>query len=171
VIFSSNLSLTEYDVFAATRKRRLDGFLTAPFSANCEMAGRLRYFATNARDKEADMESAGMESIVGFLGVGCVIAISIGLALGLEWLSLRALMHLMPGEAADAAAGRTAVANVTASGRLAAMRSASEQRVMGTWASGRWAVPVPASRIASMGDSRAFRARGSQATLGQVVLP
>jgi hypothetical protein len=171
VIFSTNLSLTEYDVFAATRKRRLDGFLTAPFSANCELEGRLRYFATKARNKEADMESAGMESIVGFLGVGSVIGISIALALGLEWLSLRALMHLMPGQAADPATGRTAVANVTASGRLAVVRSASEQRVTGRWASGRWRVPVPASRIASIVDSRAFQARESQTTMGRVVLP
>jgi hypothetical protein len=171
VIFSTNLSLTEYDVFAATRKQCLDGFLTAPFSANCVLEGRLRYFATNAGEKETDMESAGMGSIVGFLGVGCVIGISIGLALGLEWLSLRALMHLMPGQAADPAIGRTAVANLTASGRLAVARPASEQRVTGRWASGRWAVPVSASRIASIGDSRVFRARGSQATMGRAVLP
>jgi len=113
------------------------------------------------------MESAGMESIVGFLGVGCVIGISIALALGLEWLSLRALMFVMPGQAADA----TAVANLTASGRLAVVESGSDQRVTGRWASGQWRVPVPASRIASIGDSHAFRARGSQATMGRVVLP
>jgi hypothetical protein len=135
------------------------------------IGGALAIFRDEGKKKEADMESAGMESIVGFLGVGSVIGISIGLALGLEWLSLRALMHLMPGQAADAAAGRTAVANLTASGRLAVVRSASEQRVTGRWASGRWAVPVPASRIASIGDSRVFRARGSQTTMGRVVLP
>jgi hypothetical protein len=117
------------------------------------------------------MESAGMESIVGFIGVGSVIGISIALALGLEWLSLRALVQLMPGQAADRAAVRTAVANLTASGRLAVVRSASEQRVTGRWASGRWAVPVPARRIASIGDSRALRARGSQTAMGRVVLP
>jgi hypothetical protein len=133
----------------------------------------LAIFRHERKKKEADMESAGMESIVGFLGVGCVIGISIGLALGLEWLSLRALMYLMPGQAADAAAAaeRTAVASLTASGRLAVVRSTSEQRVTGLWASGRWAVPVPASRIAGIGDSHAFRARGSQTAMGRVVLP
>jgi hypothetical protein len=40
-----------------------------------------------------------MENVIGFLGVGSAIGISIVLSLGLEWLSLRALMHLMPGRA------------------------------------------------------------------------
>jgi hypothetical protein len=38
-----------------------------------------------------------MENVIGFFGVGSAIGISIVVALGLEWLSLRALMHLMPG--------------------------------------------------------------------------
>ena len=38
-----------------------------------------------------------MESVIGFLGVGSAIGFSVALALGLEWLSLRALMLLMPG--------------------------------------------------------------------------
>lgn len=37
-----------------------------------------------------------MQNIISFLGLGSVFGISIALALGLEWLSLRALMHLMP---------------------------------------------------------------------------
>jgi hypothetical protein len=40
-----------------------------------------------------------VENVIGFLGVGSAIGVSILLALGLEWLSLRALMQLMPGRA------------------------------------------------------------------------
>lgn len=39
-----------------------------------------------------------MNSIVDLAGVAGAIALSLALAIGLEWLSLRALMHLMPGK-------------------------------------------------------------------------
>lgn len=42
-----------------------------------------------------------MENIIGLLGVGSAIGLSILLALGLEWLSLRALMCLLPGPAIE----------------------------------------------------------------------
>ena len=42
-----------------------------------------------------------MEEIIGFIEVGCAIGLSVLLALGLEWLSLRALMFLMPGRAKE----------------------------------------------------------------------
>lgn len=38
-----------------------------------------------------------MENIIGFIGVGSAIGFSFVMALGLEWLCLRALMFLMPG--------------------------------------------------------------------------
>lgn len=38
-----------------------------------------------------------MNSIVDLAGVAGAIAVSLALAIGLEWLSLRAVMHLMPG--------------------------------------------------------------------------
>jgi hypothetical protein len=38
-----------------------------------------------------------MENLIAFVGIGGVIGMSIALALGLEWLSLRALMYWMPG--------------------------------------------------------------------------
>lgn len=44
-------------------------------------------------------EEGAVENIIGLLGVGSAIGLSIMLALGLEWLSLRALMCLMPGAA------------------------------------------------------------------------
>jgi hypothetical protein len=49
---------------------------------------------SNVRTKEG-----AVENVIGFLGVGSAIGISFLLALGLEWLSLRALMQLMPGRA------------------------------------------------------------------------
>ena len=42
-----------------------------------------------------------MENIIGFIGVGSAIGFSFVMALGLEWLSLRALMILMPGRAKE----------------------------------------------------------------------
>jgi hypothetical protein len=44
-------------------------------------------------------EEGAMEKVIEFLGVGSAIGLSIMLALGLEWLSLRALMCLLPGPA------------------------------------------------------------------------
>jgi hypothetical protein len=38
-----------------------------------------------------------MNSIIDLAGVGGAIAVSIALAVGLEWVSLRGLMLLMPG--------------------------------------------------------------------------
>lgn len=44
-----------------------------------------------------------MDNLIAFVGLGCLIALSMMFALLLEWLSLRALMHLMPGRAAAGA--------------------------------------------------------------------
>jgi hypothetical protein len=44
-----------------------------------------------------------MNSIIDLAGVGGAIAVSIALAVGLEWLSLRGLMLLMPGKSAPLA--------------------------------------------------------------------
>jgi hypothetical protein len=46
-------------------------------------------------------EEDAVEDIIGFMGVGGAIGFSMLLALGLEWLSLRALMFLMPGRAKE----------------------------------------------------------------------
>jgi hypothetical protein len=42
-----------------------------------------------------------MDNLLAFLGLGSLIGLSIMFALWLEWLSLRALLHLMPGRAAE----------------------------------------------------------------------
>jgi hypothetical protein len=46
-----------------------------------------------------------MKEFVGFAGVSGAIVVSIGLALALEWLGLRGLMHLMPASAPAPSAG------------------------------------------------------------------
>jgi hypothetical protein len=46
-------------------------------------------------------QEGAVEEIIGFIEVGSAIGLSILLALGLEWLSLRALMFLMPGRAKE----------------------------------------------------------------------
>ncbi|MFY9753493.1 MAG: hypothetical protein WAJ92_12685 [Candidatus Acidiferrales bacterium] len=38
-----------------------------------------------------------MQEFIGFTGIASAILASVGLALALEWLSLRGLMRLMPG--------------------------------------------------------------------------
>lgn len=40
-----------------------------------------------------------MQTIIGAAGIASAIAGSVGLALWIEWLSLRGLMHLMPAPA------------------------------------------------------------------------
>jgi hypothetical protein len=47
-----------------------------------------------------------VENIIGFIGVGSAIGFSFVMALGLEWLSLRALMFLMPGPAKEVQSAR-----------------------------------------------------------------
>ncbi|MGB6979122.1 MAG: hypothetical protein WBD66_07945, partial [Candidatus Acidiferrales bacterium] len=42
-------------------------------------------------------EEAAMQEFIGFTGIASAILASVGLALALEWLSLRGLMRLMPG--------------------------------------------------------------------------
>jgi hypothetical protein len=56
----------------------------------------------------ADLTQEGaVEEIIGFIEVGSAIGLSILLALGLEWLSLRALMFLMPGRAKEVEPARS----------------------------------------------------------------
>lgn len=98
-----------------------------------------------------------MESIVEFLGVGGLIAASIALALGLEWVTLRALMHLMPGRAAQT----TAVPQGTSP-----RRGLSAQ-----WAAGRWAVPVRVATAASPVLARAIASGPTRVPAGRAALP
>lgn len=41
-----------------------------------------------------------MSSIVDLAGMAGAVVVSIALAVGMEWVALRALMHLMPGKPA-----------------------------------------------------------------------
>jgi hypothetical protein len=50
-----------------------------------------------------------MNSIIDLAGVGGAIAVSIALAVGLEWVSLRGLMLLMPGKPSPVAAMKEVV--------------------------------------------------------------
>jgi hypothetical protein len=60
-------------------------------------------------------QEGAVEEIIGFIEVGSAIGFSILLALGLEWLSLRALMFLMPGRAKEVGPARpTSVVEMTA---------------------------------------------------------
>jgi hypothetical protein len=60
-----------------------------------------------------------MDYVIDFVGVGAAVLVSMGLALGLEWLSLRGLMLLMPHTPAP-----TAVANERGVGRTEQRKAA-----------------------------------------------
>jgi hypothetical protein len=51
-------------------------------------------------------QEGAVEDVIGFIEVGSAIGLSMLLALGLEWLSLRALMFLMPGRAKEVESAR-----------------------------------------------------------------
>jgi len=68
-----------------------------------------------------------MDNLIAFLGLGSLLGLSMLFALWLEWLTLRALLYLMPGRAAErqfdgAARPSHALTNLQSGRRLAPVK-------------------------------------------------
>jgi hypothetical protein len=68
---------------------------TSPLSLENRKAFIFSDFAL-ARELQCHGQEAAMEYMIDFAGVAGAIAASVGLALWIEWVSLRGLMLLMP---------------------------------------------------------------------------
>lgn len=98
-----------------------------------------------------------MEEIIGVIEVGSAIGFSVLLALGLEWLSLRALMFLMPGRAKEVKPARPSP--------LIVMTARPKQ--VSRWAS--FSYPKDAAgRQASLDAGRAIPAGAARKLRGEV---
>lgn len=117
-----------------------------------------------------------MEDIIGFIEVGSAIGLSILLALGLEWLSLRALMLLMPGRAKEVQLVRPSAQVVTTARPKQVSRWASfsyPKDAAGRQAgvdAGR-AIPVAVARKLRGEVARELLTASGRVRLNRVVLP
>jgi hypothetical protein len=121
-------------------------------------------------------QEGAVEEIIGFIEVGSAIGLSILLALGLEWLSLRALMFLMPGRAKEVEPVRPSAQIVMAARPKQVSRWASLSypkdaagRQVGLGA-GR-AIPVGAARKLRGEVARELLTASGRVRLNRVVLP
>jgi hypothetical protein len=121
-------------------------------------------------------QEGAVEEIIGFIEVGSAIGLSVLLALGLEWLSLRALMFLMPGRAKEVEPARpSAQVEVTARpkqvSRWASFSYPKEVAGQQVGLGASRAIPVGAARKLRGEVARELLTASGRVRLNRVVLP